>query len=334
MKRFLGFIEPCVVSHQQGGIVKIRTFQPGDEQAQLKLYNSSAAAFPKFKPAMLMEIQRRVQARDFDAGTRFYAEDRSEIVAYCTFQPNGRVSFPWHSPGHQADADQLFAHVLQVMKQRGMPTAFACYRKDWPTINQYFETRGFKMAREMVNYLLHFENMPTPSSKLGSTVTAATDDDFPAIFALDPSVFRVPSAEALKQAIWKNPYIERRSVFVLRNRGDGSPIAAGMFIIDPTYADPRVLDADMPCFRLGAFGTEGMTTKRVKGLFSFVTKPERNLFSVGMDMLGHAANLLRDEDEIMCYTAQVASDATALHSFYQRVFERQGSFPVYEMALA
>ncbi len=185
----------------------------------------------------------------------------------------------------------------------------------------------------MVNYLLKFENMPTPSSKLGNTVTAATDDDFEGIFALDPSVFRVPDAKSLRDALWYNPYIDRQSVFVLRNRGDGTPIAAGVFIIDPTYADPSVIDADMPCFRLGAFGTEGMTAKRVKGLFSFVAKPERNLFSIGMDMLGHAANLLRDEDEILCYTAQVASDAGALHSFYQRVFEKQGAFPVYERTL-
>ena len=90
----------------------------------------------------------------------------------------------------------------------------------------------------------------------------------------------------------------------------------------------------MPCFRLGAFGTEGMTTKRVRGLFSFVTRPDRHIFGIGMDLLGHAANRLTDEDEVGCYAAQVASDATALHTFYERVFERQGSFPVHERDLA
>ncbi len=314
--------------------MNIRIFQPGDEHAQLKLYNAGASTFPKFKPASLIEIQRRVQARDFDAGTRFYGEDGGEVVAYCTFQANGRISYPWHSPGHQADADAILAYVIGAMKQRGMPSAFASYRKDWPTINQYFEAHGFKLAREMVNYLLDIENLPTASARVGNMVTTATDDDFPAIFALDPSVFRVPNADALKQAIWKNPYFDPRSVFVLRNRSDGTPIAAGLFIINSQYADPRVLDADMPCFRLGAFGTEGMTAKRVKGMFSFVAKPERNLFSIGMDMLGHASSLLGSDDEIMCYTAQVATDATALHAFYQRLFVRQGSFPVYELTLA
>jgi hypothetical protein len=53
-----------------------------------------------------------------------------------------------------------------------------------------------------------------------------------------------------------------------------------------------------------------------------------------MDQLGYASSQLRDEDDIGCYAAQVASDATALLTFYQRTFERQGSFPVYERDLS
>jgi hypothetical protein len=119
----------------------------------------------------------------------------------------------------------------------------------------------------------------------------------------------------------------------MRNRDDGKPVAAGIFITEAKYADPRAVDPSMPCFRLGAFGTEGMTSKRIRGLFSFVTRPDRNVFTVGMDLLGYAAHQLRDEDEIACYAAQVASDAPALFAFYQRIFERQGSFPVYEREL-
>ena len=32
--------------------VTIRTFQPGDEVAQVVIYNEGAGAFPKFKPAI------------------------------------------------------------------------------------------------------------------------------------------------------------------------------------------------------------------------------------------------------------------------------------------
>jgi hypothetical protein len=175
--------------------------------------------------------------------------------------------------------------------------------------------------------------MPTASSRIGSTITPATPEDVPAIFALDPSVFRVGSAEALRTALWNNPYFTPSSLFVMRGRADSEPVAAGVFIKNADYADPRAVDSAMPCFRLGAFGTEGMTTKRIKGLFSFVTRPEHSVMQIGMDLLGHAANLLADDDEILCYAAQAATDAPALHRFYEKVFERQGSFPVLEKML-
>jgi hypothetical protein len=313
--------------------VNIRPFQAGDEFGQLKIYNSAAADQTKFKPATIVDIQRRIQAKDFDPATRWYAEEQGKVVGYCTFQANGRIGYPWCLAGWESTAEPLFAHTLQTMQQRGIRKAFSAYRKDWPVINGFFEKHEFVLAREMVNFVMAFDNMPTPSARLSSMVTPAVVEDIPAIFDLDPTLFRVPDAEGLKQALWHNPSFSRDSLFVVRNRGNGAPTAAGLFITDASYADPRTVDAAMPCFRLGAFGTEGMTTKRIRGLFSFVTSHDRNIFSAGMDLLGYAASRLRDEDDIWCYAAQVGTDATALFSFYQRTFERQGSFPVYERDL-
>lgn len=312
--------------------MNIRPFQAGDEFAQLKIYNTAAAGQIKFKPAAIVELQRRISAKDFEANTRFYAEVNGQVVGYCTLQANGRVGYPWCLPGHETVAEPLFARTLQALKERGIRKAFSAYRKDWPAVTGFFEKHGFVLAREMVNFVLAFENMPTPSARLGSSVTPARVEDIPAIYALDPTVFRVPDAAALKAAIWENPWFGPESLFVMRER-DGTPQAAGVFITNAQYADPRGVDASMPCFRLGAFGTEGMTTKRIRGLFSFVTRPDRNVLPIGMDLLGYACNQLKDEDDIGCYAAQVASDAPALLSFYQRTFERQGSFPVYERAL-
>ena len=313
--------------------MNIRSFQAGDEFAQLKIYNTAAAGQSKFKPATILDLQRRTQAKDFDPATRLYAVENGNVVGYCTFQSNGRVGYPWCLPGSEVHAETLFAETLKAMTARGIRRAFSAYRKDWPAINDFFQKQGFALAREMVNFVLAFENMPTPSARLGSAVTPATLEDIPGIYALDPRVFRVPNADALKDALWNNPWFSPESLFVLRNREDGTPLAAGLFITNSKYADPRAVDAAMPCFRLGAFGTEGMTSKRIRGLFSFVAKPDRNVFSVGMDLLGYAASQLRDEDDISCYAAQIASDAPALFAFYQRIFERQGSFPVYERDL-
>jgi hypothetical protein len=312
--------------------VNIRSFQAGDEFAQLKVYNTAAAHLPKFKPATPIDLQRRVQARDFDPATRLYAEENGNVVGYATWHVNGRVGYPWYLPGHESAAEVLFEQTLNTMKQRGVAKAFCAYRKDWPAVTGFFEKRGFTLAREMVNFVLAFENMPTPSAKLGNAVTPATEDDIPQIFALDPTVFRVRTADALMQAIWHNPWFGPESVFVLRNP-NGKVKAAGIFITNMQYADPRAVDSSMPCFRLGAFGTEGMTTKRIKGLFSFVAAPGREVVSSGMDLLGYATTRLSDDDDISCYAAQVASDATALFTFYQRIFERQGSFPIYERDL-
>jgi hypothetical protein len=326
---------PFPFDRKRGEIfVDIRPFQPGDEFEQLHVYNTAAAALPKFKPATLLDIQRRTSARDFDPGTRLFAVEQGKVVGYCSWQRNGRVSFPWCLPGFEASAELLFATALGAMKQRGIARTFSAYRKDWTTITDFFLNRDFVLAREMVNFVLSFENMPTPSSRLGSTVTPAVIEDMPGIFALDPSVFRVRSAEALHESLWQDPFFKPESLFVMRNRSDGTPLAAGIFITNASYADPRAVDAQMPCFRLGAFGTEGMTTKRIKGLFSFVTKPDRSIFSIGMDMLGYAINnMLKDDDDIATFGAQVPSDAPALMAFYQQVFERQGSFPVFERDL-
>lgn len=312
--------------------MNLRPFQAGDEFAQLKIYNTAAAHLAKFKPASIIDIQRRTKAKDFDAGTRFFAEDRGSVVGYCTWQANGRVGFPWCLPGHESVAEPLFARTLQALQQCGAPTAFAAYRKDWPAITGFFEKQGFRLAREMVNFVMKFENMPTPSARLGSSVTPAKIEDLPVILELGKGVIRCRDVAGLRAAIWDNPWFGNDSLFVKRN-ADGTPAAAGIFIVNNQYADPLAVDASMPCFRLGAFGTEGMTHKRIRGLFSFVTGPDRNVFTTGMDLLGHATNRLRDDDDIGCYAAQVPSDAATLFPFYERTFERQGSFPIYERAL-
>jgi hypothetical protein len=218
------------------------------------------------------------------------------------------------------------------MKQRGIRRAFAAYRTDWPTVNDFFKNQGFVHARDMVNFTMGFENMPTPSARILSTVTTVEADDIPKIYELAPSVFRVASGEALRKYLWYNPHFDARdSMFAIRSR-DGAPIAAGIFITNPTFADPRSVDAFMPCFRLGAFGTEDMSTKRIKGVFSFVARLDKTLLSLGMDLLGYAACRLGLEDSIECYATQVASDVPLL-AFYQRHFERQGSFPIFERDL-
>ncbi len=123
--------------------MEIRNFQRGDEAAQVEIYNAAAAPLPKFKPASLPEVQRRVRARDFDPGQRFYALESGRVVGYCLVNANGRVSYPWCLPGHEPAAAPLFARTLVAAKARGLSKVFAAYRNDWPALSEFFVNQGF-----------------------------------------------------------------------------------------------------------------------------------------------------------------------------------------------
>jgi hypothetical protein len=308
--------------------VPIRTYHAGDEHAQVAIYNAAAGPLPKFKPATLHEVQRRIRARDFDPSTRFYAEANGQVVGYCVIQPNGRVGYPWTLPGHTAHAEPLLAAALAALAQRGVQRPFTAYRGDWPAINQFFVDHGFRTAREMVNFVMSFLDMPTPSVRPANSISPLQPGDVRAVLALGAGVLQVASEAALRDYLFANPYFPATALFALRSAPEAAPLAVGIFVTEPTYADPRALDSSMPCFRLGAFGTEGMSTKRVKGLFSFLGRPDRSLPGYAMDLLGYAANHIGVDEDIECCAAQVPSDAPALLAFYQRHFQRQGSFPV------
>ena len=310
----------------------IRTFRPGDEAAQVSIYNEAAGDYPKFKPATLDEVRRRCRGEDFDPATRFFAEVNGRVVGYAGFHGNGRVSFPWCRKGHEHQAEPLFEAVLQAMQGRRMPLAFAAYRSDWPVACEFFLSHGFRQAREMVNFVIDLADMPTPAAKPSSAISPLRPDDVPALFALAPEALRARSPAALHRDLLHNPYFSADAIFVLRGRADSVPVAAGILVDNASYANPKQLDAAMPCFRLGAFGTEGMQVKRVNGLFSFLSRPGKDTNPLGLDLMGQAAYRLRDT-EVDCLAAQVPSDVPHLLRFYQQFFRRQGSFPVFERSL-
>ncbi len=312
--------------------MKIRNYQPGDEAHQVAIYNEAAAELPRFKPATVDEVARRCRARDFDPTTRWYAEVDGRPVGYAVFHANGRVSFPWCRRGHEDAAEPLFQSVLEAMRARGLTSALAAYRADWPAPTEFFLGHGFHLAREMINYFLDLTGMPTRPSRRVYPITPLRREDIPAIFDFGRPVVRSRSAEELAKHLFRNPYFQPEELFVLRNREAEAPLAVGLFITHPGYADPKQVDPFMPCFRLGAFGTEGMQTKRINGMFSLLARDQHTMSSHALDLLGHAATLL-EESSYISLAAQVPSDAAHLVRFYNSFFRRQGSFPVFETSL-
>ncbi len=278
-------------------------------------------------------MQRRTQTKDFDPSTRFFAEENGQAVGYATASANGRVGFPWCRQGHEHVAEPLFQAVLEALGRRGVRKAFAAYRGDWPVVLDFFRGHGFRQAREMVNFVIDLVDMPTPPARPSSAITPLRREDVPAVFALAPQTLRVPTAAALAAHLFENPFFNAQSAFVLRSRTDRTPVAAAVFILDPSYADPKQVDAGMPCFRLGAFGTEGMQTKRINGLFSFLARPDNNVSPLGLDLIGQASYRLQRTEDVGTLAGQVPSDVPHLLRFYERHFRRQGSFPVLEREL-
>jgi hypothetical protein len=311
----------------------IRTYRAGDEAAQVSIYNEAAGELPRFKPATLDEVRRRRAAADFDPAARLYAEVNGKVVGYAGFHANGRVSYPWCRKGHADQAEPLFEAVLQAMQTRGLPRAFAAYRGDWPMVRDFFLSHGFQQVREMINYYVDLAEMPTPSAAQSGGCSPLKPEDVPAVFNLLPQALRARTPEELARHLLQNPYFKPESVFVIRGRVDQTPVAAGLLISNAAYADSRQLDAAMPCFRLGAFGTEGMQVKRVNGLFSFLTRPGSDANALALDLMAFAASRLRDTD-IDCLAAQAPSDVPHLVRFYHQYFRRQGAFPVYERSLS
>jgi GNAT superfamily N-acetyltransferase len=312
--------------------MEIRTYRPGEEAAQVSIYNEAAAELPKFKAATLDEVRRRARAADYDPSTRFLAVEGGRPIGYAAFHANGRVSYPWCRKGHETAVQALLDRVLQEMKQRGLTRAFTAYRSDWTAQLEFFRGNGFQPRREMVNYVLDIVEMPTPMARPSSSIGPATADDVPAILEMGANVLLMRDRAALEQYLFHNPYFPADAVFALRQRSGGPALAVGIIVANPDYADPRQVDAAMPCFRLGAFGTEGMSCKRINGLFSFLTANTRDAHPLALDLLGYAAYKLQNT-EVETFAAQVPSDADHLLRFYKQYFQRQGSFPILECTL-
>jgi hypothetical protein len=310
--------------------VNIRTFQPGDERIQAGLFNMAAFRLHGFKPAQESDIQHRTRVRGFDPTTRFYAEEGGEVVGYCTLDPGQeRVSFPWCKPGSESAAPQLFDAVLAAARQRGIRKVFAAYRRDWDAVNQFFLDNGFARARDVINYLADPVDLPTVASRGGTPIRRLRKDDLPAVAGMGKGVIRLP-LERLDTYFFANPYFPAEAVLVMEGRGD-QPVAVGVGLESSTYADVKMVDAHAPCFRLGAFGSEGLNTKKVNGLFSFVATPQHTL-PAGLGLLAEASQEMT-EGTVTTLAAQCPSDVPHLVNFYTRYFKEQGRFPVFERQL-
>ena len=96
----------------------------------------------------------------------------------------------------------------------------------------------------------------------------------------------------MEKYLFANQYFPADSLFVLRGKTQNQPAAIGIVVANNAYAHPRQVDALMPCFRLGAFGTEGLNCKRINGLFSVLMPEGSDVSPLALDLLGYAVHKL------------------------------------------
>jgi len=311
--------------------VNIRTFQPGDEVVQASLFNVAAFSLPGFKPATADDVKKRTRGRGFDPTARFYAEEDREVVGYCTLEPEqNRISFPWCKKGHESAADPLFDAALQSARARGLTHVFAAYRRDWYPVLQFLTDRGFTVARDVINYWADPVDLPTQVNRSRLPINRLQRDDVPAIAAMGAGLIRLP-ADKLETYFFSNPYFPAEAFLVLRG-ADDVPKAIGLGLESGTYAEVKKVDPLAPCFRLGAFGTEGLNAKRVNGLFSFIVANPSEALTAGLALLAEASQEMTD-GTVTALAAQCPSDAPHLVGFYSRYFKEHGRFPVLEKQL-
>ena len=102
-----------------------------------------------------------------------------------------------------------------------------------------------------------------------------------------------------------------------------------MLIDNEACAGVETLDPRAPAYWFGAFGTEGLPAKRVNGLFSFLAPPGKDAQLIGQDLLWYGTSRM-ESNTFDWLAAQVPGDCPHLLAFYERYFQKRGSFPVFE----
>jgi len=104
----------------------------------------------------------------------------------------------------------------------------------------------------------------------------------------------------------------------------GTIRGVGLLIVDDRFADPTKIDAAMPCFRLGAFGTERERHKRVNGLFSAVFAD----VTEGELLLSWLVETRARPAGLTSIAAQGALRCAGARCPVRPLLRRQGGFPI------
>ena len=307
----------------------IRTYQPGDEQAQARIYNAAAGSLPAFKPASPEEIARRYQGDDADPGIAVLRRGRWRGRGLCGVlrERAHQLSLVPARGGGGARAAAA-SRPRSRWTAAAMPEAWAAYRADWSAVLDFLRGHGFVEKRQMINYLADVSRMPgPPRSARGSGHRAArTRRGLPARGAGPEAVLRRSSRVRSRRSsgrirITTSPRASSRSRSAADGRVLGGLPAGDERPVRRPEQDRR-RHALLPPRRLRHRARATQARQRAVLLRRSPTSPKASCCS------RHPIGGVHAQAGLTHVAAQAPSDAVALCAFYDRIFQRQGAFPI------
>ena len=189
---------------------------------------SPRTRLPASSPRPGDEVKRRTRARAFDPATRFYADEKGQVVGLLRPRTGAGADqlSRGASSGFESAAPLLFDAALQAARARGLTLALRRLSPRLGAVLRFFADNGFAHAREMINYWSDprrpADAWPPAASCRSTGCAARTCRRSP---RWGRGIIRLP-AEKLEAYFFSNPYFPAEAFLVLRDR-DGSTPARG-----------------------------------------------------------------------------------------------------------
>ena len=131
------------------------------------------------------------------------------------------------------------------------------YRADWEPVLSFFTEHEFATTRTVINYVADLAGLPHEDVPLDQMIRPLEHGDLPALLALGAGMIDGTNRDELIKYFWENHHFDPSSLFALTPVSDAAKtLGVALLNCNPDHADPTRIDAAMPCFRLGTFGTE------------------------------------------------------------------------------
>src|SRR3954452_6694113 len=99
----------------------------------------------------------------------------------------------------------LLEAVLEALRRRGHPEAWAAYRADWEPVLAFFHDHRFAQSRTMINYIAELARIPHEPVPEGLVLRPMNRGDLPRVVELGRGLFAGDDIGALESFYWENP---------------------------------------------------------------------------------------------------------------------------------